>query len=113
MRVTVDKDPTSELRILMSYYNTRWISQTRFEACQSVGGEGHHFIAYGLPITQEQAIELRRWLEDDPVRIKFDEDPKGKPMQVLYTKREEARIFPLDERDFLMKPWWSMNPKRN
>ena len=96
----------------MTYYNTRWISKTRFEVCQSTGGYGYHFIAYGLNISQEQAIELRRWIGDDPNRIRFDENPRGKPLQVLYTKRGEKRILPLDERDFLRLPWWSKNPKR-
>ena len=109
MRVTSDLDHSSEFQLLKTYYMTKWISQggTGYDANISSKEKGIHCIAYGLPITKEKSLELRRWLGDDPVRVHFDEDPQGKPTQILWTSKGKDEIRPLHLGNLLAKPFWS------
>ncbi len=104
MRVTVDLDYPSRLKLLKAYYNMRQIGDV--EINRSAGGKGFHLVAYQLPITFEQSIELRRLYGDDPIRIDFDERYHLKPKQVLYTVKDGVPIEPITEPDLLNAPWW-------
>ena len=109
MRVTVDVDYPTELGLLKAYYNMKYLARggTAFDARISAHEDGIHMIVYGLPITFEQSLMLRELMVDDPVRRKFDEDPQGKPTQVLYVKKGEHRTRPLFRNTLLAKPFWS------
>ena len=85
------------------------------EMCRSAYGCGYHVIAYGLPISFETSLMLRKMLGDDLGRIKFDEDSYrldlGKPLQILYTKKGEKSIERMDELNLLCLPFHSKIPR--
>ena len=84
------------------------------EVAESSGGKGYHLIVSGLPISFQQAIEIRRWLGDDQQRIKFDLQHKNqsKPKQILFTKKGKKRIKWLTEKHILALPFWSKVVKK-
>lgn len=106
MRVTVDQDVPSEFQLLKTYFNMKALAGRVECARISSGGEGYHFIVRGLPISFETSLILRRLLGDDVVRIGFDEEPSGKPRQVLYSKRGTREVTPLDEKNILALPFF-------
>ena len=79
--------------------------------CRSADGGGYHIIAYGLPISFETSLMLRKMLGDDLSRTKFDEDSYhldlGKPLQILYTKKGKKPIERMDEGNLLCLPFHS------
>jgi len=106
MRVTVDLDSPSELKLLATYFNMKGLNGN-INVRRSAGGEGYHLIVRGLPITFETSLLLRRLFGDDQVRISFDEEDSEKPKQVLYRKKGKKVITPLDERNILALPFFS------
>lgn len=112
MRVTVDKDYVSEFERLKTYFNLRHICRGRVTSINiSADDDGVHLIGYGLPISFEQSLELRRLLGDDPARIGFDESRISKPKQVLWTKKNKNRVRFMTKNDVLRLPFWSKVPR--
>ena len=107
MRITVDLDYPSQLQLLKTYFNMKTMGIV--EIAESSGGKGYHLIVSGLPLSFQQAIEIRRWLGDDQQRIKFDLQHKNqsKPKQILFTKKGKKRIRWLTEKNILALPFYS------
>jgi len=88
MRVTVDLDTAATLPMLSAYYNLKTITDD-VEVYRT--NRGYHIVGYGLPITQDDAIDIRQLLGDDANRIHLDEvAAKGgcaKPMQILWSHK--------------------------
>jgi len=125
MRITIDLDLVSELETLKTYLRMKRMG--RVEAELSARRKGPHFIVYGLPITLQQSIELRRWLGDDGARVDFDEYLyEHKTKQILFTsktrmlpikgnvlcKKKKDEVLPLDEGNILALPFCSRVPAR-
>lgn len=102
MRVTVDVDGASVLRLLMVYFNLRYATGKEPEVRVSRSGRSgnRHFIVRGVIAGEEDVYTLRRWLGDDPRRIWIDESSVGKPKQVLFMCQEV-----LTQPDFLSPPF--------
>ena len=84
MRVTIDLDDTNGLELLKVFYNLRYTG-AEVEVYRTT--RGYHIIAYGLPITQEQSLEIREILGDDRNRIRLDRVADQKPKQILWTHK--------------------------
>ncbi len=57
------------------------------ELKRSPRGNGYHLIWYNAVSSIDEAIEIRKTLEDDNLRVKLDYESNSKPKQVLFTKR--------------------------
>jgi hypothetical protein len=92
VRVTIDMDSKNLLELLKCYYNLAHMAQafgSDVEAYET--RRGYHIIAYGLPISQEEALYLREVYGDDQARIDIDARQVEKPKQILWThKRMKA-----------------------
>ena len=98
MRVTIDLDSKNLLELLKCYYNLRYMAQafdSDVEAYET--RRGYHIVAYGLPITQEEALYLREVYGDDLARVDIDARQVEKPKQILWThkglKPSRGRIY--------------------
>jgi len=111
MRLTLDLDGPSELRLLMAYFNARRCGEVELE--RSPRGHGYHIVVRGIPGEAEHV--LRCMLGDDPSRIRFDTEAKFKPTRILFNtkwmggKRWDAE--PMDERKLLALPFASKIPR--
>jgi len=113
MRITLDLDRPSELKLLSAYFNLKRFGDV--EVRKSAGGAGYHLIVRGVPITYEDSLRIRAMLRECPMRLRFDEEATYKPKQILWKakvirgKRYEARQ--IDERTLLALPWASRVPR--
>ena len=113
MRVTVDLDSPSQLKLLKVYYNLRRFGDV--EIRRSAGGQGYHLLVYNLSITYDDSLKIRAMLGECETRLKFDSEKNLKMKQILWRakvidgKRYEART--IDERDLLVLPWFSRVPR--
>ena len=102
VRVTIDLDSKNLLELLKCYYNLRHMAQAH-------GGEveayetrrGYHIIAYGLPVSQEEALYLREIYGDDLARVDIDARQVEKPKQILWSHK---RLRPSRQRLYIPSP---------
>lgn len=112
MRITLDLDYPSELRLLMAYFNLRHaFGQVELE--RSPTGAGYHLVARGADREAEQVFRLM--LGDDPERVRFDGEAVMKPKRILFQakwvggRRHAAER--VDERGLLAMPFFSRVPR--
>jgi len=110
MRLTIDLDEPSQFQLLKTYFNLKRLGLEM--EIETSARKGWHFIIYGIPLSQEQVLELRRLHGDDLNRILFDEKPYPKPKQILWTKKGKAQVQPKTEKDLLSEPFYSKMPAR-
>jgi len=119
VRLNLDLDYCSQLMLLKAYLSlARFTNKLElFISSVNNGKENYHLVAYDLPDVDEKTFyELRRTLNDDPVRVWLDESLHGKPEQVLFNRR-----VPMSTRkprwrwrlhSILWKPWISRLPAK-
>jgi hypothetical protein len=86
MRVTVDLDSQSIWK--MVWYAMKGSILLRKLPEIRKTSKGWHLIFRNLPITEEESLNYRRRLGDDPNRILLDSICKKKIKQVLFTEKE-------------------------
>jgi hypothetical protein len=86
MRVTVDLDSPSIWK--MVWYAMKGSILLRKLPEIRKTSKGWHLIFRNLPITEEESLNYRRKLGDDPNRILLDSICKKKIKQVLFTEKE-------------------------
>jgi hypothetical protein len=86
MRVTVDLDSQSIWR--MVYYAMKGVILLKKLPEIRKTSKGWHLIFRSLHITEEESLNYRRRLGDDPNRILLDMLCKKKIKQVLFTEKE-------------------------
>lgn len=91
MRLTIDLDNPSNLDIQRCYYNIKYITKKEPEIRLSASGRGVHIKVHGLVVKDDELIILRETFNDDPVRIKYDQERVAKPKQVLWTVKNKKR----------------------
>jgi hypothetical protein len=104
MRVTVDLDKCGYLRLLMTYFNARYLTGREPEIRRSASGRGYHLIVRGLRTTWDGCFVLRRLLGDDGTRVLFDE-ASVRPRQVLWESKRGRHVEAVDPRSLLSSPW--------
>ena len=85
--MTVDLDSRDTLELLKAYYGLRTLTED-VEAYRTE--RGYHVVGYGMPISQEQALDIRQSLGDDANRIALDEvalEHGAKPLQILWSHK--------------------------
>ena len=98
MRITVDLDSwwfQDLQRVIYKAYNivtSRRLLGFPDELKRSPRGKGYHLIWYGAVSDINEALIIRKYLEDDSLRIKLDYESKHKPKQVLFDKRKCKKI---------------------
>jgi len=122
MRLSIDLDGVSQLRLLMAYFTLKRYTdkvEVHFTSVEN-GRENYHISAYGLPDVSEQyQYELRAMLGDDEYRVWLDQRLHGKPEMVLFSRR--VKFNPKTQRwerryrcrlsSILWKPFWSRVPR--
>jgi hypothetical protein len=91
MRVTIDIDSNRAFDVLRSWFTLRAITGKDPIGRVSSSGTGAHILVSGLPISQQTAIVIRRVCGDDYARIAFDEESRGKPLQILFDEKHGRR----------------------
>ena len=114
MRIGLDLDKPSQLRLLMSYFNLKHLFG-RVHVERSPTGKGYHLLVTGLPPDRELNYVIRCWLKDDPNRIRFDQETVHKPKEILFqvkwVRGKRCEAVPLDERHLLALPFASRIPR--
>lgn len=113
MRITLDLDEPSQLKLLKAYYNLRRFGNV--EIRRSASGRGYHMIVRGLQISYEDSLTIRAMLGECETRLRFDSEKNKKMKQILWSAKEtkgrryEARA--ITERDLLSQPFFSRVPR--
>lgn len=98
MRLTIDIDNRKDLKKVVNRINTFFDNRKMIdEIWLSSSGRGYHIIIYGLKITFEQCLELRKFFGDDKLRVYIDSirDKVGHATQVLFTTKENKKAMKL------------------
>lgn len=113
MRITLDLDEPSELKLLKAYYNLRQFGNV--EVRRSSSGRGYHMIVRGLPISYDASLLIRAMLGECKTRLRFDSEKNMKPKQILWsaktTKGRRHEVRRIMERDLLAQPFFSRVPR--
>lgn len=94
MRVTIDIDERDLVRLgkIIAFFRKNYgiIPEVRV----SSSGRGFHVIAYGLDISYEESLKIRKMLGDDANRVMLDESIL-KPKQVLFSVKngKKSRVL--------------------
>jgi len=74
MRLTLDIDRCGERRARGVWNLLRFLFPNhRIQERVSASGKGRHFIVYGAGKDWDEICQMRRWLGDDPKRLKIDQ----------------------------------------
>lgn len=112
MRITMDLDFPSQLKLLSTYFNLRQFGMV--EVRVSASGMGYHMIVRGLNITYEDSLRIRAMLGECRTRLRFDSEENHKMKQILWDQKVvnervyEART--ITEADLLVLPSNSKPP---
>jgi len=90
-RITIDIDGEnrneSTLKMLKTYFNLKYVfpdARIRVDLTR----KGYHIVAFSPKIRQENVIEYRKMLGDDPIRIMLDENRDDITSNILWSVKK-------------------------